>query len=71
MSGHRAGKPPMPPNAERRNKMKTLKANYDLIGTASTAGVLLIVNAPWPFWAVWAAVSTYQIGNRILRGWDR
>lgn len=51
--------------------MNTLKANYDLIGTASTAGVLLIVRAPWPFWAVWGAVTAYQIGNRVARGWSR
>lgn len=51
--------------------MKTLKANYDLIGTASTAAVLMIVHAPWPFWAVWAAATCYQIGNRIIRGWRR
>jgi len=51
--------------------MNTLKANYDLVGSVATAGVLLIVAAPWPFWAVWGAVVTYQIGNRIARGWAR
>lgn len=51
--------------------LKTISANYDLVATASTAGVLLIVHAPWPFWAVWAAVTAYQVGNRIARGWQR
>lgn len=51
--------------------MKTLRANYDLVGTVATAGVLLIVGAPWPFWAVWGVVTAYQIGNRIRNGWAR
>lgn len=42
-----------------------LKQNYDLVGTASTAGVLLIVHAPWPLWVVWGGVLAYQAGNRI------
>lgn len=51
--------------------MDILKRNYDLVGTAATAGVLLIVNAPWPLWAAWGAITTYQIGNRIVNGWER
>lgn len=51
--------------------MRILRGNSDLVATASTAGVLLIVHAPWPFWAVWGVVTTYQIGNRIVRGWAR
>ena len=51
--------------------MNTLRRNYDLVASVSTAGVLLIVHAPWPFWAVWAGVVTYQLGNRIARGWSR
>jgi hypothetical protein len=51
--------------------MHTLRANYDLIGSVSTAGVLLAVHAPWPFWAIWAAVVAYQVGNRCINGWAR
>lgn len=51
--------------------MDTLRRNYDLVGTASTAGILLIVHTPWPFWTAWGAVTTYQIGNRIINGWNR
>jgi hypothetical protein len=48
-----------------------LKRNYDLVATVSTAGVLLIVHAPWPLWAVWGVIVTYQLGNRIINGWAR
>lgn len=41
-----------------------LRRHYDLVATAGTAGVLLIVGAPWPFWLVWAGVLAYQVGNR-------
>lgn len=51
--------------------MRTIRANYDLVSSVATAGVLLIVHAPWPFWAVWGVAVTYQIGNRIVRGWAR
>lgn len=51
--------------------MDILRRNYDLVGTVSTAGVLLIVDAPWPLWAVWGIVTALQIGNRIVRGWAR
>lgn len=44
--------------------MNLLRSNYDLVATAATAGVFLIVNAPWPLWAVWGVALTYQIGNR-------
>jgi hypothetical protein len=51
--------------------MHTIKANYDIVGSISTAGVFMIVNAPWPFWAAWGVVVAYQIGNRAVRGWSR
>ena len=51
--------------------MQVLRANYDLVATASTAGVFLAVGVPWPLWAAWGAMATYQIGNRIARGWAR
>ncbi|MBS1691427.1 MAG: hypothetical protein JST91_04325 [Actinobacteria bacterium] len=52
--------------------MRTLiRHNYDLVATASTAGVLLIVHAPWPLWAVWGGILAYQIGNRARNGWAR
>jgi len=51
--------------------MQTLKANYDLVASASTAGVFLILNPPWPLWATWGLVVAYQIGNRVVRGWAR
>jgi hypothetical protein len=37
--------------------MEILKANYDLVVTAFTAGVLLLIGAPLPLWALWAAVA--------------
>ena len=51
--------------------MHTIRANYDIVASAATAGVLLTVGAPWPFWAVWSVVVAYQIGNRFVRGWSR
>jgi hypothetical protein len=51
--------------------MRTLQRNYDLVATASTAGVFLSLDVPWPLWAAWAALLTFQIGNRIVRGWAR
>ncbi|MCV7064729.1 hypothetical protein H7H51_01685 [Mycolicibacterium farcinogenes] len=51
--------------------MQIIRANYDIVATAATAGVLLIVHAPWPFWAVWGVVTSYQLGNRIRNGWAR
>lgn len=51
--------------------MHTLRANYDIVGSVAAAGVLLIVNAPWPFWAVWGTAVAYQFGNRIINGWAR
>ncbi|WP_293003832.1 hypothetical protein [Mycobacterium sp.] len=47
--------------------MSRLRANYDLVATASTAGVFMIVNAPWPLWAAWGTVAALQIGNRVAR----
>lgn len=44
-----------------------LKRNYDVVGTVSTAGVLLIVHAPWPLWVAWGGIVAYQVGNRIAR----
>ncbi|WP_165612748.1 hypothetical protein [Mycobacterium kubicae] len=51
--------------------METLTRNYDLVATASTAGVFLAIGAPWPLWAAWGALLTGQIGNRVFRGWQR
>lgn len=48
-----------------------LKRNYDLVATASTGGVFLALGVPWPFWAAWGALASYQIGNRIRHGWSR
>lgn len=48
--------------------MEILKANYDLVVTAFTAGVLLLVGAPLPLWAVWATVAILQIVNRRRGG---
>lgn len=51
--------------------MHILKRNYDLVATVGTAGVFLAVGVPWPLWAAWGALLTYQLGNRIARGWAR
>lgn len=48
--------------------MEVLKANYDLVVTAITAGVLLLVGAPLPLWAVWATVAILQVVSRRSRG---
>ena len=44
--------------------MDVLKQNYDLVATASSAGVLLTLDAPWPLWLAWAGILTYQLANR-------
>ena len=51
--------------------MQLLQRNYDLAATASTAGIFLALDVPWPLWAAWAALLTYQIGNRMINGWAR
>jgi len=51
--------------------MQILRANYDLVATASTAGILLAVGAPWPLWAAWGVLLSYQLGNRVVNGWAR
>ena len=51
--------------------MDILRRNYDLVASVSTAGAFLAVHAPWPLWAVWGAVVTYQVGNRCINGWAR
>ena len=48
-----------------------LKRNYDLVATVSTAAVFTMLNVPWPLWAAWGLVVTYQFGNRIINGWSR
>jgi hypothetical protein len=48
--------------------MEILKANYDLVVTAFVGGVLLLIGAPLPLWAVWAAVAVLQIFGRLGRG---
>jgi len=48
--------------------MEILKANYDLVVTAFTAGVLLLIGAPLPLWAVWAAIAVLQVYTRLGRG---
>ena len=48
--------------------MEILKANYDLVITAFVAGVLLLVGAPLPLWAVWAFVAVLQVSSRFGRG---
>jgi hypothetical protein len=48
--------------------MDFLRRNYDLVATVSTGATLLAVDAPWPLWAVYGVVVTFQIRNRIVRG---
>jgi hypothetical protein len=48
--------------------MEILKANYDLVVTAFVGGVLLLIGAPLPLWAVWAAVAVLQVSTRLGRG---
>ena len=45
--------------------MEILKANYDLVVTAFTGGVLFLIGAPLPLWAVWAAVAALQVSSRM------
>lgn len=42
-----------------------LRRNYDIVGTVATAGVLLIVSAPWPLWVVWGGIVAYIAQDRI------
>lgn len=51
--------------------MNILRRNYDLVASVSTAGIFLAVGVPGWLWAIYAAVVTLQIGNRIARGWAR
>ncbi|WP_292990645.1 hypothetical protein [Mycobacterium sp.] len=51
--------------------MDTLRRNYDLVATASTAGVFAIVDTPWPLWVAWGVMASLQVGNRVVRGWAR
>jgi hypothetical protein len=48
--------------------MELLKANYDLFIAAFTGGVLFLIGAPLPLWAVWAAVTVLQVFSRMSRG---
>ncbi len=48
--------------------MEILRANYDLAVTALVAGVLLLIGAPLPLWAVWAVVAVLQVSTRLGRG---
>jgi len=54
--------------AHERGHMEIIKANYDLVVTAFTAVVLLLIGAPLPLWAVWAAVAVLQVSTRLGRG---
>ena len=42
-----------------------LRRNQDIAVTAATAGVLLIISAPWPLWVVWVGIVAYIVQNRI------
>ncbi|MCZ4556074.1 hypothetical protein O4215_10845 [Rhodococcus maanshanensis] len=42
-----------------------LRKNYDVVATIGTAGVLLIVSAPWPLWLVWTGIVGYLATNRL------
>lgn len=42
-----------------------LKRNYDLVATIGTAGVFAALAVPGWLWVGWAALLTYQVGNRI------
>jgi hypothetical protein len=48
-----------------------LRRNYDLVATVGTGGVLLVLDVPWPLWVVYGVTVTFQIGNRVVRGWSR
>ncbi|WOC11266.1 hypothetical protein [Gordonia sp. MP11Mi] len=39
----------------------------DIIAAAASLGALLIVDARWPFWVVWAVAVAYQI-SKYKRG---
>ncbi|MEB3023084.1 hypothetical protein [[Mycobacterium] crassicus] len=51
--------------------MDLLRRNYDLVASVSTGGALLTVGVPWPLWAVYGVMVTFQVGNRVVRGWER
>lgn len=43
----------------------------DLLITASTGGVLVLLHQPWPLWLIWAGILVYQIGWRVNRATTR
>lgn len=51
--------------------MDLLRRNYDLVASFSTGAAFLALNVPWPLWAAYGVMVTFQIGNRIVRGWSR
>ncbi|WP_165609136.1 hypothetical protein [Mycolicibacterium peregrinum] len=51
--------------------MDVLRRKYDLVSTVGTGGVLMALDTPWPWWAVYGVKVTLQIGNRIVRSWAR
>lgn len=51
--------------------MNLLRRNYDLVASAGTAALFAALHVPAWLWVAYAAMLTYQIGNRIIRGWSR
>lgn len=39
--------------------------NYDIIGTATSGGILALLHAPWPLWVVWGCIVAYVAQNHI------
>jgi hypothetical protein len=51
--------------------MDLLRRNYDLVATVGTGATFVALDVPWWLWAAYGVMVTFQIGNRVVRGWSR
>lgn len=51
--------------------MDLLRRNYDLVATVGTGATFVTLGAPWWLWSAYGVMVTFQIGNRVVRGWSR
>lgn len=51
--------------------MELLRRNHDLVVTVGTGATFVGLGVPWWLWAAYGVMVTFQIGNRVVRGWSR
>lgn len=51
--------------------MELLRRNYDLVTTIGTGATFVALGVPGWLWAAYGVMVTFQIGNRVIRGWSR